>query len=723
MFQLKQFNDILRRPGQRIAMMAGVVFLVPAFAGVTTDGSVGAVQSLSGAMVIPQTLGRLAGNNLFHSFATFNINTGESANFTTTTTTLANVISRVTGGSPSTINGQLKLTPAAGTPGFWFINPAGVTFGAGASIDIPGAFHVGTADYVKFPDGNFYADLTKMSTFSIAAPEAFGFLSTTPTKLLVDGANLNNYMKDIEIAAGDIELINHASLNTATLTALPGGNITVLALGNFSANTSSVTSGAFGSGQAGNIRIDVRGILTLDGGAISSDSYVLLGGGAGNLSISAGSLVMKGQLTAPTQIVSNTFGTRDAGSVSIRVRGDLSITGGGVITSSSRFGLGNAGAVFIEAGNIFLSKDNTSNTNVVISSQTGDPRVAGPFTGYGNGGAIVISTPGSLTLEGGAKIISGTSTLHGSAGSISINAGRLVVDGYLGDASTPSEISARAYHLAGGSSSGQTGNINISASDIVLSNRGQISIQNDATVADPSLLTPTTLAVTAPRITLKDASINATSTGNVAASNIVLNFTDLLHLDPSSITTSAQNGNGGAITINGVGLIWLDNSQIITSVLGLTGNGGDITINADALFLNTGFIQANTAAAGATGGTVNINVPTILSSGSSLLVGGATQYVFQPGVFGYNVIQAAAPDGVSGAINMMGPVLDVSGSLAAIGAPLLDAGGIGRNVCQTTEGSSLSATGWDSLLPSARDPLSVFSPSSKPGISGNASFD
>jgi len=35
--------------------------------------------------VIPESLGKLAGNNLFHSFSTFNIDKGESATFTTST--------------------------------------------------------------------------------------------------------------------------------------------------------------------------------------------------------------------------------------------------------------------------------------------------------------------------------------------------------------------------------------------------------------------------------------------------------------------------------------------------------------------------------------------------------------------------------------------------------------------------------------------------------------
>jgi len=111
------------------------------FGGAMTDGSVGAVQRFSGSgksFTVPETLGKLKGNNLFHSFARFNIDAGESATFTTQTASIQNVISRVTGGEVSSIHGLLELQAAAGSrPDFYFINPAGVVFGAGARVDVP----------------------------------------------------------------------------------------------------------------------------------------------------------------------------------------------------------------------------------------------------------------------------------------------------------------------------------------------------------------------------------------------------------------------------------------------------------------------------------------------------------------------------------------------------------------------------------------------------------
>ncbi|MCP4698271.1 MAG: filamentous hemagglutinin N-terminal domain-containing protein [Gammaproteobacteria bacterium] len=91
-------------------------------------------------------LGRLEGGNLFHSFARFNLAAGESAVFSGPDT-VNHVISRVTGGEMSKIDGLLKCEiPRAD---FYFINPAGIVFGEHARLDVGGSFYAGTADYLR----------------------------------------------------------------------------------------------------------------------------------------------------------------------------------------------------------------------------------------------------------------------------------------------------------------------------------------------------------------------------------------------------------------------------------------------------------------------------------------------------------------------------------------------------------------------------------------------
>ena len=151
---------------------------------IVTDGTVGPPASLTGpAFVIPDTLGTQRGGNLFHSFSDFNINNGESATFTSGFAGVTdNVISRVTGGSPSTIDGLLRNTiPGAD---FWFINPNGVAFGDGASLDITASFYASTATSLELGDcdaapgtcGEYSARTPASSVLNVAAPAAFGFI-------------------------------------------------------------------------------------------------------------------------------------------------------------------------------------------------------------------------------------------------------------------------------------------------------------------------------------------------------------------------------------------------------------------------------------------------------------------------------------------------------------------------------------------------------------------
>ena len=151
----------------------------------------------------------------------------------------------------------------------------------------------------------------------------------------------------------------------------------------------------------------------------------------------------------------------------------------------------------------------------------------------------------------------------------------------------------------------------------------------------------------------------------------------------------------------------LASSQITTSVLGVAGNGGNILVLADALALNTGFIQANTAALNASGGRVDVKVKTLVASGGTLVAGGQAVQPFRPGWFASNVIQAAAPTGVSGVIDLASPVLDLSGSLGGLVAQVLDGGGVGRNPCQGHSSSSLALGGRGGMPPSVRGLLGL----------------
>ncbi|NIP99716.1 MAG: filamentous hemagglutinin N-terminal domain-containing protein, partial [Nitrospinaceae bacterium] len=61
---------------------------------------------------------------------------------------VSNVISRVTGGTQSFIDGLLRSDiPGAN---FFLLNPQGVLFGPNAQINVDGTFNVGGADFLEF---------------------------------------------------------------------------------------------------------------------------------------------------------------------------------------------------------------------------------------------------------------------------------------------------------------------------------------------------------------------------------------------------------------------------------------------------------------------------------------------------------------------------------------------------------------------------------------------
>jgi len=107
---------------------------------ITLDGSLGPQNELSGPnYTIDADKGTLMGNNLFHSFQTFNINHGESATFIGPDN-VANIIGRITGGSASQINGTLESTiPHAD---LYLLNPNGFVIGSSAYLNINGSLYL-----------------------------------------------------------------------------------------------------------------------------------------------------------------------------------------------------------------------------------------------------------------------------------------------------------------------------------------------------------------------------------------------------------------------------------------------------------------------------------------------------------------------------------------------------------------------------------------------------
>lgn len=262
---------------------------------------------------------------------------------------------------------------------------------------------------------------------------------------------------------------------------------------------------------------------------------------------------------------------------------------------------------------------------------------------------------------------------------------------------------------ASSTSSGQAGRIEVTvAGDATLSNGAQISTSNDGSQnpgdADSS---QASIEISAKNLSLHNSQIVASSSGYVDAGDIAVHLSGGdLYLDPSAISTSSVNGNGGGIDIDGANLVWLLDSLISTSVAGTNPGllGGNINMAANFMLMDSGYILANSNSLGGGGGQINIQIDNIIPGGGSALVGGLRGFGFQP-YSGINVIQAVAPDGVNGVVDVASPQLNLSGTLANIVVPRLDQNVFTQNMCSIGEESSLTEAGRGALPRSASDRL------------------
>jgi filamentous hemagglutinin family protein len=314
-----------------LTLISGLVLLAQgaAKAEVVTDGSMGAAANLNGPdFQIDASLGTQTGGNLFHSFSEFSVATGESATFNGPAS-VNNIISRVTGGSASQIDGTLRSTIQ--NANLYLINPRGILFGKGAQLDVPGSLYVSTADQIRFADdATFSASLGGADMLTVAAPSSFGFLTPSPANIQIQAENLAAATgESLHFVGGDIEV------SGGRITADSGDISLVSSGGNNQVNL--VDGRPELGGQTG-------GKISLSGNAVVQTSTTNTQE-AGDIRLQADTLNVADQ----ARIQSYSFGgTGDTGNIKIQVK-EMAVSGDAVLFTATS-GSGDAGAIEIQAG-------------------------------------------------------------------------------------------------------------------------------------------------------------------------------------------------------------------------------------------------------------------------------------------------------------------------------------------------------------------------------------
>ncbi|HEY9690202.1 MAG TPA: filamentous hemagglutinin N-terminal domain-containing protein, partial [Coleofasciculaceae cyanobacterium] len=165
--------------------------------------------------------GTRSGDNLFHSFQRLGLSSQEIANFLATPDLRA-IVGRVTGGDPSVIEGLIRVS--GGRPDLFLMNPAGIVFGAGARLDVPGSFAATTATSLGFSNGGWFPAIGPVDFSALGGSlQALEFASDRPGSLVNLGTLTVPEGENLWLIGGG------ATVSTGTVQA-PGGNVVVAAI-------------------------------------------------------------------------------------------------------------------------------------------------------------------------------------------------------------------------------------------------------------------------------------------------------------------------------------------------------------------------------------------------------------------------------------------------------------------------------------------------------------
>lgn len=579
---------------KKLLLVTSLLAGIPLQAEVITDGTVGASLTLQGPhYAIKATLGQQRGAHLFHSFEQFNLDAGESATFSGPTT-VNNIISRVTGGLPSSIDGTLRSTiPNAN---LYFLNPYGLLLGPNATLDTTGSVHLTTADTLIFSDSSQFSAKNPSTSALTAAPiSAFGFIDT-PQPISLTNSQLNLLEeRTFSFIGGRIDIEGGGIV-------VPSGRINIASLA-----------------EAGEVAItaleDLPVSVATEDLTVRYSAIDVTGEGNNGVYIRAGQFLLEN-----TTVKADTEGVEDAGRIDVQAT-TLIATNRGRFRSDTK-GAGQGGTIKIQVAGLteFSGEIIDEEGNVDTSGISAISRKIG-----GNGGNIEMTT-GTLTLERGGFITTATYG-QGQSGNIAIHATDAITLAGVDSESRGSFISARTYGLienagVGGmidlsskhvqlldgayiSTSARTGaggEIHIYASDeLILAGENENDITK-ITTATRGQGQGGTVRLEANQLSLLQGAFILADTRDEGTGGDIIIQSDSLTMEgvdstgyggligARTMSEETEAGNGGNIMVSTNLLKLTDGAQFVTTTFG-PGQGGNLTLKAQTL-LFTGHDQS-----------------------------------------------------------------------------------------------------------------------------------
>ncbi|MBD2614329.1 S-layer family protein [Nostoc punctiforme FACHB-252] len=596
----------------------------PVLAQISSDNTLGDGQTVVSPGTTPGldfviTGGTQVGNNLFHSFREFSVPTGGEAFFNNTAafTNINNIISRVTGGSISNIDGLIRENYGAN---FILINPSGINFGTKAQLNIGGSFLASTAESLKFADGSeFSATDATSPRLTISVPIGLQF-GQNPQAIRLQGQGHNITLQSpifSPFTRGNTEGLKVQPGNTL---ALVGGGI-ISEGGTLTAEGGRIDLGSVAGGLVSlnpspqGWNLGYQGVTSFQDIALSQKALADTSGpGSGSIQLQGRNISIRDG----SVVLIQTQGTESAAGINVNASESLSLvstTTDGQISSNlftETIGGGKSGDISVNTPRLVLQD------GAAISAATYTPAAGGnidikadnylevsgfsPFNptrfsnitagtfGPGNAGTLTVTTQQLTALSGGniASVTAGT----GSGGNVTVNASKLVeLLGVTPFVFTPSQITA------GTGGPGKAGSVTVNTQRLVIKDGGRVDA---STLASGPAGSVTINAQDSVEVSGKvPGSVNPSliiSSGNIVDPLLQ----QLLRVPP------VPSGYSGDVIINTGRLIVKDGAQVTARNDG-TGDAGTLQVNAGSILLeNQGGITAATK--GGQGGNIDLRV-------------------------------------------------------------------------------------------------------------------
>lgn len=647
----------------RYSFLFFILLFVPApvFGQIIKDASLGIESSKvsspvrqKGKVIRNIKEGAKRGRNLFHSFEKFNIQSNEKINFQVSPE-IKNVVVRVVGDSVSNIWGSLgiKSNIDGNTTNFIFLNPYGINFGRATVLDLPGSFLGTTAKSLGFGDDfQFIAQPGKVpNTNKIGDPRVL-LLGDQSRDINVAGLSLGNPANLALREGNTLALISSGlSIEKAQLF-VPGGHIEFGSIGQKNSVTFKVNNGQWDfdynpKNSSNPIQISAS-IISSETGKANGGRIHLFGN---DISLSNDSFI---RADSP-QGVANT------GFIFVEAHGLLKLEDKSSIISRVGTGRESVRITHIDAENVQL--DNSSiDTRTFVNSEGGDVkvRVQNELLISGGFGQVISAssgsnTAGSIDIEASKLVIkqggqiSNESRETGNGGFLQIKADEISISG-TGDGLDGIRKSS-ITSAATGETTGGAGRISIAANQLSVLDSGEISVSSSNEGGDvgglnidatESILVEGqnsfiggknqgrnsggSVRLSADTIQILNAGeISVSSDGLGSAGNLTLN-SSILNLGNVGLLSANTNGGQGNISITSDIVSLSNQSKIQTDARGTVPGGN---INIDTTYL-AGFEDSDISASAedARGGTIQINslLPPLgflstneLSSGSDII--------------------------------------------------------------------------------------------------------